>query len=126
MKTSPPFFSKGTNDKHQIADILKINIGTLPMMYLGIPLSNNKLKTRDFGYLIDKKIKKISHWNSKMLNISVRIEFVKTVIHPVVQFWLQFTHFSMTVIQRINSICANFIWKSKVHKMFWDDVCNLK
>lgn len=32
----------------------------------------------------------------------------------------------MTVIKKINSICANFAWKSKVHKMNWDDICKPK
>lgn len=48
------FFSKKAKHKIQIANILNINIGNLPFIYLGIPLSYNKLKARDFGWLIDK------------------------------------------------------------------------
>lgn len=61
-----------------------------------------------------------------MLNISGRIELVKTVIHPIIQFWMQFSQLPIAVTQRIKSICANFIWKSKAHKMCWDDVCKTK
>lgn len=43
------FFSKGANNKQQIANIPNINIGNLPIIYLGIPLSNNKLKARHYG-----------------------------------------------------------------------------
>lgn len=48
------FFNKGANHKQFITDILNFNIENLPMIYLGIPMSNTKLKTRDFGFLIDK------------------------------------------------------------------------
>lgn len=44
----------------------------------------------------------------------------------MIQFWLQFTHFPASVIQRINSLCANFVWNSKAHKISWDDVCKTK
>lgn len=61
-----------------------------------------------------------------MLTISGKIELIKFVSHPMVQFWLQFTQIPMVAIQSINSICDKFIWKSKVHKMSWEDVCKSK
>lgn len=61
-----------------------------------------------------------------MLNISGRVELIKNIIHPMIQFWLRFTYFPLTVIQRINSLCANFLWKSKTHKMSWEDACKTK
>ena len=52
------YFSKGARNKQSIMDIIKIKSGHLPIIYLGIPLSHNKLKARDFGHLIDKINKK--------------------------------------------------------------------
>lgn len=109
--------SKGAQSKQQIADCLNIKIGNLPVLYLGVPLSNNMLKARDFGYLIDKINKKINHKSSKLLNISGRVELIKTVILPMIQFWLQLSQLPMVVKHKINSICANFIWKFKAHNM---------
>lgn len=109
-RKSTLFFSKGARNKYQIAETLKLNIGSLPIIYLGIPLSKNKLRARDFGWLIDKINKKISHWQSKMLNISGRSELIKTVIYPMLQFWLQFTLIPVTITQRINYLCANSLY----------------
>lgn len=55
---STMFFSKGANNKQLISYILNIKCGSLPIIYLGIPLSSNKLKARDYGWLIDKINKK--------------------------------------------------------------------
>lgn len=41
-------------------------------------------------------------------------------------FWMQFTQFPMAIYQRINSLCATFIWKSKAYEMSWEDVCKNK
>lgn len=88
VNESTVYFSKGAKQKQQIADILKVCIGSLPVLYLGIPLSDNILKARDFECLIDKINKKFNHWNSKLINISGPIELVKIVIYPMIQFWL--------------------------------------
>lgn len=127
------FFSKGAKNKHQIANTLKISTGNLPFMYLGIALSSNKSKARDFDWSIDKINKKFNHekinkkfnyWNSKMVNISGRISNDCHLSND--PFWLQFTQFPISIIQKINSLYVNFIWKSKAHKMSWDDVRKTK
>lgn len=96
------------------------------MVHLGIPLSNNKLKARDFRCLIDKINKKFNHWNIRLLNSSGRIEPVKTVIYPMIQFWIQFSPIPASITNRINSICTNLLWKSKSHSMSWEDMCKTK
>lgn len=125
-KKSTLFLSKGATNKNQIANTFNIHIGNLPIIYLGIPLSNNKLRAKDFGGLIDQINKKFNHWHNKMLNISGRAELIKTVIHHILQFWLQFTQFPLTVTKRINTFCANFLWKYKAHQMKWEEVCRTK
>lgn len=108
-RKSTLFFRKGAKSKQLISDMLNINSGNLPIIYLGIPLSSNKLKARDCGELIDKVNKKHNHWNNKLLIISGQVELVNSVIYPMLHFWLQISQFPGTVIQRINSICANFV-----------------
>lgn len=48
------FFSKGAGNKHIVAEIIKVDIDNLPIMCLGIPLSHNKLKARNFRPLMTK------------------------------------------------------------------------
>lgn len=96
-----------------MTSFLNISIGSLPVMYLGIPLSNNKLKARDFGPLIENIHKKFNHWKNKLLNVSGRIELVNIVIHPMIQLWIRISQIPGSITKRINSLCANFIWKQK-------------
>ena len=47
------FFSKGTSNKEELSAAIGVTEGKLPITYLGIPLSANYLKTKDFSGLID-------------------------------------------------------------------------
>jgi len=51
---SKVFFSQGCRDKLDIANVLGIPLGSLPIKYLGLPLSIYNPKPRYFSSLIDK------------------------------------------------------------------------
>lgn len=50
-------------EQRAFSNILKSQMENLPIIYLGIPLSVNKLKSRD---RIDKKF---NNWNNRFLNV---------------------------------------------------------
>jgi hypothetical protein len=52
-------------DKFRIANMLNYQIGQLPIKYLGIPLSSNKLYAGDFVGLPKKIYKRIPLWKGK-------------------------------------------------------------
>lgn len=60
---------KWAKDKEHIKNILRVQSENLQITYLRIPLSHSKLKSRDFGILLDKINKKFNHWKKRMLNI---------------------------------------------------------
>lgn len=44
--------------KERMANMLNCDIGTFPMKYLGIPISDCRLKSIDFGHILEKLKKK--------------------------------------------------------------------
>lgn len=44
----------------------------------------------------------------------------------MISFGVKFSQVPASILHRTNSICASFIWKSKSHKMPWEDVCKTK
>jgi len=72
------FLSKGCKEKEQLADLLQIPIGSLPVRYLGLPLSHNYLKAEDCIPLIDKFRSNIEGWMGKLLSLSGRVELICT------------------------------------------------
>lgn len=50
--------------------------GTLPVKYLGVPLSYRKLNIMHYLYLVEKIVDRIRNWSTKLLNIA-GVEFFK-------------------------------------------------
>jgi len=78
---SKVFFSKGCKYKEEIASTLGIFIGSLPIKYLGLPLSYIYPKARHFSPLIDKVRSRIDGWQLQFLSFAWRAELIKGVLH---------------------------------------------
>ena len=58
----------------QFARLFCCNVGTLPFIYLGIPLHQPKLRKEDIQLIVDKVIKKIAGWKGKLLSYGREID----------------------------------------------------
>jgi len=86
---SKVFFSKGCKNKEVIAEIVGVLIGSLPMKYLGLPLTSIYPKARHFSPLIDKVRSYIEGWQLQYLSVAGRAELIKRVLHNVISYWYQ-------------------------------------
>ena len=82
------FFSKGCANKDLLKNAIGVVEGKLPTRYLGIPLSINYLKARNYSILIDKCREKIEEWMSSTIFFSGRLELIKTVLLGTLQYWI--------------------------------------
>ena len=85
---SKAFFSKGCRDKEDIASILKVQPGCLPIKYSGLPLTSIYPKARHFSSLIDKVRSKVDAWQLALLSFTERSELIKSVLHNTVSYWI--------------------------------------
>jgi len=51
-----------------------------PTKYLGLPLTNTRLRRIDFQSLVDKAVSKLTVWNGKNINHAGRSTLVKVVL----------------------------------------------
>lgn len=88
---------------------LEIQSANLSVRYLGIPLLANKLKSTDFGDLLDKINNRLDSRSSKFLSTSRRLELIKIVIYPVIQYWMRIYLIPKVILHKIDRLCANFL-----------------
>ena len=62
-----------------------INVGTLPVRYLGLPLTTKALTKPDYP-LIDKIRNMMLSWTNKSLSFEGRLQLIKSVISSIVNF----------------------------------------
>ena len=111
QKTS--FFASGITDQETavIQASTGMLCGTLPMRYLGVPLTSKKLNLQNCEPLILQIKKRFSAWSAKALSFAGRLLLIKTVISVITTFWCSSFILPKACINRINSLCSLFLWK---------------
>lgn len=66
-----------------------------------------------------------------MLSYAGRLQLIKSVMFAIMNNWMQVFPFPKGVLQKIESICRNFLWTggyegSRKAPVAWKDVCKLK
>lgn len=120
------FFSKGCKNRSELAESLGCSHGSLPVKYLGLPLSIKYPKSKDFGCLIEKFRAKTEGWMTRVLSFAGRVELAKTVLLGAMNYWIQSFKLPQTVIKELERIICNFIWKGGMHTISWDTICRPK
>ncbi|GAU26607.1 hypothetical protein TSUD_102140 [Trifolium subterraneum] len=64
-----------------ISNRLVFGIGSLPFLYLGVPIFRGKPKSRHLSPIADKVKLKLSAWKASLLSIAGRVQLVKSVIY---------------------------------------------
>lgn len=103
------FFGKGVDNKDRVLQELKVQSACLPIKYPGVPLSE-KLRTVDFGDLIDEINSSLNSWSCRFLNTGKGVELTKkTTISPVIQIWMPIFRFLRLFYVKLNELCADFL-----------------
>jgi len=102
-------FGVEESEQVRIANMLNYKIGSLPVNYLEIPISDRNLGVKDFKGMVSKMRKKLQPWKSKNLSYGGRLVLTNT-------------H------QEMDTIRSNFFWggtdeKAKYHMMRWEHLC---
>ena len=72
-KSSIFFFNTPQAIQRCIATILRFQIGSLPFVYLGIPLTVGRHPRSSWQVLLDKLRQKVNHWTHRWLSTTARL-----------------------------------------------------
>ena len=72
-KSSIYFFNTPDLIQQRIARTLRFQIGSLPVKYLGIPISVSKLPRESWQIMLDKFRGKVNHWTHRCLSFVGRV-----------------------------------------------------
>lgn len=68
------------NYQHELANLMGIKSGCLPVRYLGFLLHAGKLTITDCMPLIEKMVSRIKAWTSRFLSFAGRLLLIKSVL----------------------------------------------
>ena len=110
------------------ADSMGISVGTLPIRYLGMPLTTKTLSSHDYEPLIEKIRGKMLCWSNRFLSFAGRLQLIQSVITSMVNFWSSAFILPAGCYDTIESMCSAFLWSgspTQTHKakVSWEDLC---
>ncbi|XP_074311439.1 uncharacterized protein LOC141647223 [Silene latifolia] len=82
----------------------------------------------DCSRLIEKVVERIRGWGARKLSYAGRLVLINDVLTQLHSFWARIFIIPLTVIDKITSICRNYLWASsdkygRVPAVAWDQVC---
>jgi hypothetical protein len=112
-----------------IAHTLGFNIGSLPFVYLGVPIFKGKPKKIFLQPVVDKIKAKLASWKASLLSIAGRVQLVKSVVYSMLTYSISIYSWPISLIKELDKCIRNFIWSGdceirKLVTVSWFKVCS--
>lgn len=102
---------------------------SLPVTYLGMPLSITQPKRADYLPLIEKLERRLQSWHGRLLSRGGRVQLTRSVLSALPIYYMTCFKLPSWVIRRIDHIRRSFLWGAKLSNgrvlslINWDTVC---
>ncbi|XP_071712198.1 uncharacterized protein [Rutidosis leptorrhynchoides] len=110
----------------RIANLFGCKVGSIPFMYLGLPVDGNMKKEESWAPVVHKFEKRLSDWKARSVCFGRRLTLVKAVLNSLPLYCFSLSRAPPCVIKHLESVRRSFFWggsgnKSKMAWVKWDD-----
>ncbi|GKB70176.1 RNA-directed DNA polymerase, eukaryota, reverse transcriptase zinc-binding domain protein [Tanacetum coccineum] len=104
-----------------IARSVNCSHGSLPFIYLGLPVGRSMKKIEAWNDVVNKFTRRLSSWKANMLSIGERLTLVKSMFSSLPLYYHSLFKAPTSVISLLESIRRRFFWgfKDDEKKMVW-------
>jgi hypothetical protein len=118
-------------EKRWVAEGLNCKLGTLPIKYLGLPVSDKSLSVADWHFLTEKVGHRVDPWQGLFLASAGRLELTNSCLSSLPMFAMGIYLLHESTHGAMNRSRARFFWegtgnKRKYHMVDWATVCRPK
>jgi len=86
------------------ASVLNCRTGTIPFLYLGLPIGGDSRKLSFWKPVVERIISRLSSWNNRFLSFSGRLVLLKYVLSSLPVYFLSFFKAPTGIISSIESL----------------------
>ncbi|KAL0298166.1 UNVERIFIED_CONTAM: hypothetical protein Sangu_3157300 [Sesamum angustifolium] len=97
-------------ERQQILEYLGFQEGSLPIRYLGIPLTSSRLTIADCRPLIDKVDARLAAWINQNLSYAGRLQLIKSVLSTLHTYWASAFILPKGVLKSLEKKMRQFLW----------------
>ena len=100
----------------RMSRILGITIGSLPFVYLGVPLFIGAPRTRYLQTIADSILARFARWKGSSLSMAGRICLVQSVIQGAFVHSMMIYRWPLTLLKKLESRIRNFVFTGDILK----------
>lgn len=131
QKTSLHIDGGNFHNIRELANRFGVSQGSLPVRYLGLPLTTQKMRKQDYQPLIDRILQRFSSWTARHLSFAGRLQLLKSVIYSTINFWASVFILPKQCMNKLEQMCNAFLWRGAPNsargaKISWEIVCSAK
>lgn len=104
------------SEKRRVADLLNCQIGTFPMKYLGVPISNKQLHIENFRSINVKVQKRLPRWQGQWLSSAGKSVLMETSLSSVPNYSMGVYYLHEGIHHKLDSDRADFFWHGPHNK----------
>ncbi|PNX84009.1 ribonuclease H [Trifolium pratense] len=113
------------------ADFLNCKIGSLPFVYLGLPVGGNPRRASTWNPVLEVLQRRLASWKNKYVSHGGRVVLLNSVLAAIPIFYLSLFKMPVGVWKKIIRLQRRFLWggaagASKIPWVNWQDVCRSK
>ncbi|KAK4383980.1 hypothetical protein Sango_3102300 [Sesamum angolense] len=116
--------------RQQILAHLGFQEGSLPIKYLGIPLTSSRLTIADCRPLLDKVDTRLAGWNHQTMSYAGRLQLIKSVLSTLHTYWASVFILPKGVLKNLEKKMRTFLWQGQSGrgnaKVAWAQICKPK
>ena len=130
-KSSIFFLNTPPSIQRRVAHILRFQIGSLPLLYLGIPISAGRQSRESWQVILDKFWDKVNHWTHRWLSFAGRVQLLQSVVQALPLYRSMIQVAPMSFFRDLDSLARQFLWarnlsSSKWSLIKWEIFCSPK
>jgi hypothetical protein len=115
-------------ERQRVADALNCKLGSLPLHYLGLPVSDRPLSVADWNFLTEKVGHRVEPWQGLFLASAGRLELTNSCLSSLPMFAMGLYLLHDTTHAAMDRHRSRFFWegvgpKRKYHMVDWASVC---
>ncbi|KAL0310274.1 UNVERIFIED_CONTAM: hypothetical protein Scaly_2943700 [Sesamum calycinum] len=99
--------------RQQILEHLGFQEGSLPIKYLGIPLTSSRLTIADCRPLLDKVDTRLAGWNHQTMSYAGRLQLIKSVLSTLHTYWASVFILPKGVLKILEKKMRTFLWQGQ-------------
>ncbi|XP_071689004.1 uncharacterized protein [Rutidosis leptorrhynchoides] len=99
-----------------MANSFGFNVGSLPFIYLGLPVGANMKKLDSWKPVINKFEKRLSDWRARSVSFGGRLTLVKSVLNSLPLYYFSLFRAPPCVLKKLESVRRSFFGAGRVQQ----------